>query len=184
MSTGDVALKIGDGVSNYSELAILNVTSLEKPVYNYTEILGLSNKLTEIENKINLIPIIPTGMIMIWSGLQSNIPDGWVLCDGNNGTPDLTDKFILGAGNSYSVGDIGGEETHILTTDEMPVHSHSLSNNSIINSTTNGNVNIVTGGYFITTSKFETINVTNTAGNGDAHNNMPPYYALCYIMKI
>ena len=60
-----MALKIGDGVSNYSELTFLNVTSLEKPVYNYTEILGLSDKLTDIENKISLIPIIPTGMIMI-----------------------------------------------------------------------------------------------------------------------
>lgn len=61
---------------------------------------------------------------MIWSGNSSNVPDGWVLCDGNNGIPDLSDKFVLGAGNQYNVGDTGGEESHTLTIEEMPSHNH------------------------------------------------------------
>ena len=55
---------------------------------------------------------IPSGVIMLWSGLSSNIPKGYVLCDGNNGTPDLTDKFIIGAGSTYAVGENGGAKTH------------------------------------------------------------------------
>lgn len=125
---------------------------------------------------------VPFGAIILYSG--STIPDGWALCDGNNGTPDLTDKFVICAGKSYQVNDTGGEVEHTLTIDELPSHSHTLSGDSIINSTTNGTVTVGVGGYFTTTNKFETLNTTDTIGSGVAHNNMPPYYALCYIMKI
>lgn len=65
-----------------------------------------------------------SGMIILWSGSADNIPDGWVLCDGNNNTPNLTDRFVLGAGAQYEVGATGGEESHTLTIDEMPSHNH------------------------------------------------------------
>lgn len=127
-------------------------------------------------------PGVPSGAIILYSG--STIPDAWVLCDGNNGTPDLTDRFVIGAGKNYQVNDTGGEVEHVLTVDELPEHNHTLSGDSIINSKTNGTVTIGVGGYFTTTSKFETLNTTDIIGNGNAHNNMPPYYALYYIMKI
>ena len=69
---------------------------------------------------------IPSGIIVLWSGLSSNIPEGYALCDGNNGTPNLTDKFVIGAGSTYPVGETGGESVHILTIDEMTKHSHKM----------------------------------------------------------
>jgi len=58
--------------------------------------------------------MVPKGGIIIWSGSINNIPEGWVLCDGNNGTPNLTDRFVLGAGHNYTVDSTGGESEHIL----------------------------------------------------------------------
>ena len=142
--------------------------------------LTIQNTLTRADNLAG----VPSGLISLWSGNSLNIPDGWVLCDGNNNTPDLRDRFIIGAGNKYSVGNTGGEEEHTLTTDELPEHNHTLSGDSIINSTTNGTVSLGVSGIFITTNKFETLNTTDITGSGSAHNNMPPYYALCYIMKL
>lgn len=55
---------------------------------------------------------IPTGTIVIWSGAEVDIPSGWAICNGNNSTPDLRDKFVLGAGNSYAVNATGGTNTH------------------------------------------------------------------------
>ena len=52
--------------------------------------------------------MIPIGGIIMWSGSIVSIPNGWRLCDGTNGTPDLRDKFVVGAGNVYSVNDTGG----------------------------------------------------------------------------
>jgi len=52
--------------------------------------------------------LIPAGMIMIWSGSVGSVPSGWVLCNGSNSTPDLRDKFVVGAGSTYAVGGTGG----------------------------------------------------------------------------
>lgn len=74
----------------------------------------------------------PTGTVLIWSGSTATIPTGWFLCDGNNGTPNLTDKFIVGAGSLYSIGDSGGSvdasvalHTHnSVTSSTAGVHNH------------------------------------------------------------
>ena len=66
----------------------------------------------------------------MWSGSTSNVPTGWALCNGQNGTPNLRDRFIVGAGNSYSVGSKGGADSVTLTTSQMPSHAHSLNVNS------------------------------------------------------
>jgi hypothetical protein len=58
---------------------------------------------------------VPSGVITMWSGSIATIPSGWALCDGSNSTPNLKDRFIVGAGSSYQVGVKGGEATHILT---------------------------------------------------------------------
>ena len=67
---------------------------------------------------------VPSGIIAMWSGEVASIPGGWALCDGDNGTPDLRDRFIVGAGGDYSVGDTGGETEVTLTTAQLPSHSH------------------------------------------------------------
>lgn len=122
---------------------------------------------------------LPSGLIAIWKGSTSTIPDGWVLCNGQNGTPDLRDKFVLGAGNSYGVGNTGGEETHRLTINEMPSHNHSFNESVLVHATYEGGDN--GRRYSLGSDAYPSIGYTG--GNG-AHNNMPPYYALCYIMKI
>jgi len=68
--------------------------------------------------------IFPSGGIMMWKGSVGSIPTGWALCDGNNGTPDLRNRFIVGAGNSYVVGDTGGASSVTLTEAQMPAHNH------------------------------------------------------------
>lgn len=72
----------------------------------------------------------PSGGIIMWSGSIETIPGGWVLCDGNNSTPDLRDRFVVGAGLGYAVGDTGGSATVVLETANLPVHSHPVDINT------------------------------------------------------
>ena len=163
-------------------LPILKINKLTQKQYDTAKLNGKIN-----DNELYVIPenntssIIPSGLIMMYYG--NNIPDGWALCDGTNGTPDLRNRFIIGAGDIYTSGDTGGESVHILTIDEMPKHSHKMKYDSIgwtairQSSGTNGIVEN-------TTSSYDGQYSTEEVGNGNAHNNMPPYYALCYIMKL
>jgi microcystin-dependent protein len=69
---------------------------------------------------------VPVGGIIMWSGLVANIPQGYALCNGSNGTPDLRDKFIIGAGSTYAPAATGGSSTVTLIEANLPAHSHSL----------------------------------------------------------
>ena len=120
---------------------------------------------------------VPTGGIIMWSG--SEVPNGWLLCDGKEGTPDLRDRFVLGWG-SRSIGDVGGEERHTLTVDEMPSHTHDAGSLTARGATGGG------GGLEASGAVPASVSVTGNTGStgGDAsHNNMPPYYVLAFIMK-
>lgn len=153
----------------------------------------------------------------MWSGASTSIPTGWVLCNGTNNTPDLRDRFIVGAGSSYSVGATGGEASHTLTVDEMPSHSHNatLSLSGLSTSSAGAHTHNVTvttphssgGGYKSVqggSNWADTYNISGAAasagghthtisgsgsvtvdsnGSGSVHENRPPYYALCFIMK-
>lgn len=70
--------------------------------------------------------MIPKGCILMWGGLISDIPSGWALCDGANGTPDLRDRFILGVSASEDPGETGGSHTKTLSTSNLPSHTHSF----------------------------------------------------------
>lgn len=122
---------------------------------------------------------IPSGLVAMWSGAAPAVPDGWALCDGSNGTPDLRGRFVLGAGSSYSVGATGGEATHRLTSNEMPSHTHSAK--GFKGGTADGAEKL---NGAVRTDQTVAYVETTSAGGGAAHNNMPPYYALCYIMKL
>ncbi|MCA0350386.1 MAG: hypothetical protein LCH85_00190 [Chloroflexi bacterium] len=160
---------------------------------------------------------IPSGTINMWSGADNALPGGWVLCNGQNGTPDLRNRFVVGAGATYAVGTTGGSDAVTLTTDQMPRHNHSGSTNvtgdhnhwmegtdadglskrrrRIWGDTTvdmgfgggrnadpnderwRGSVNTDTTGNHSHSL------VINENGGNQAHENRPPFYALCYIMK-
>jgi len=125
---------------------------------------------------------VPEGVISMWSGSISDIPDGWTLCDGTDGAPDLTNRFVVGAGDEYSVDDTGGEKEVQLTEDEMPEHSHGYHDSGSGNSSARNSSAITSSGGHSGDS-WSNSNIGD-AGGGESHENRPPYYALAYIMKL
>lgn len=121
--------------------------------------------------------VVLKGMILMWSGKAEEIPTGWALCDGNNGTPNLTDKFIVGAGKGYAVGATGGADTVTLGIEQIPAHTH-LYYTSFSHSVQSGRDTDC-----IRWDGFRQHDTTSTGGN-QPHENRPPYYALAFIMKL
>ena len=146
----------------------------------------------------NTTTIIPRGTIIAWSGDRNNIPDGWVLCEGQSlivgGTtiqiPDLRGRFILGANTDankltdlgkYDINSKGGAEKHTLTVEEIPAHSHKfiVGGGSRNDGDGYGPKDGYPGGY---DSGYSV--KTYNSGGGSPHNNMPPYYVLSYLYKL
>jgi len=142
----------------------------------------------------------------MWSGAINAIPTGWVICDGTNSTPNLTDRFVIHAdadsGGTNDVGDTGGSHTatplgsvgtsgaHTLTTAEMPSHTHSYTYPS------HYRTDVENTGYTNVSCLDNTApNGTAATGGGGSHTHpggtftgssttvTPKYYALAYIMK-
>lgn len=134
--------------------------------------------------------VFPSGGIIIWSGSSASIPSGWVLCNGSNSTPDLRDKFVVGAGSTYAVGATGGSanaivvsHTHTATVTD-PGHSHSYTSSTFNCNQNSGQVQAGVAATGTTASNTTGITVANsTEGSSGTNANLPPYYALCYIMK-
>lgn len=133
----------------------------------------------------------PTGGIILWSGSIATIPAGWVLCNGTSGTPDLRNRFVVGAGSTYAVAATGGSadaivvsHTHTATVTD-PGHAHTFS--SVLSDTIGGSGSQpgYRGSGTTTTSTASTsISVSNSStGSSGTNANLPPYYALAYIMK-
>lgn len=134
---------------------------------------------------------IPAGGILLWSGSIGSIPAGYVLCNGTNGTPDLRDRFIVGAGSTYAVNATGGSadavvvsHTHTASVTD-PGHTHTFT--ASVTNFTSPTGNPICGAAVqssTTNSSVTGISVTNaSAGVSGTNANLPPYYALCYIMK-
>lgn len=142
--------------------------------------------------------LVPPGVICMWSGSSVSIPEGWALCDGENGTPDMRGRFVVGAGGSYDPGDTGGANSVQLTEAQMPSHSHSGSTNttgSHSHSITRVTGSVSSGNYSLSGSagalsysgsagNHSHSITTNTKGGNQSHENRPPYYALAYIMRL
>jgi hypothetical protein len=143
----------------------------------------------------------PVGGIILWSGSVASIPSGWALCNGSNGTPDLRNRFVVGAGSTYAVDATGGSadaivvsHTHTATVTD-PGHLHRQTRNdtaagqeqAVTGPTTGNAYATATGnGVAVNTQTATTgISVTNaSAGSSGTNANLPPYYALAYIMKL
>jgi hypothetical protein len=149
---------------------------------------------TQIATTAFVRNIVPTGVITLWYGAIVNIPSGWFLCDGTNGTPDLRDRFIVGAGTTYAVDAIGGSanatlpsHTHTASSSVTdPGHAHSY-NQPIASNAANppGSSGsqpsaTVTG---TATTGISVSTTISTEGSSATNANLPPYYALAYIMK-
>jgi len=172
--------------------------------YNYKFVLKDANDVT-IQTYDNLYGIIgvaatsvsafTSGMIMLWSGSIGSIPVGWYLCDGTNGTPNLTDRFIVGAGSSYSVGGSGGSSSVTLTTNNLPAHTHTLTDPGHFHAQGGTALNISSGNYAAnggagaipyntTNTSTATTGITiSSTGGGTSFSVLNPYYALAYIQK-
>ena len=141
--------------------------------------------------------LLPLGTIRVWPGNESDIPSGWVICDGdsyskstysdgyasigdsfgsstsNFNVPDLEtdERFVMGANTHSEIGETDGEIEHTLTIAEMPEHTHTTSD---------------VGRQGLTFSQDHRIlsKTTSSVGGGDPHNNLPPYIKLHYIIKL
>jgi len=167
----------------------------------------------------NLMQVrLPAGVIVMWSGSIASIPAGWLLCNGANGTPNLQDRFIVGAGSGYSVAATGGSANATLpahdhtfsgsnSTSTQGNHSHQVKtktqDDSTIRPVSNSRGGMaaahyegsayyryddLTGAYMLASNGDHSHSVTisgSTSSNGSSatNANLPPYYALAYIMK-
>jgi len=163
-----------------------------------TELGYLDGATSALQTQINNISSVPSGVIMMWSGSNSSIPSGFVLCNGSNGTPDLRNRFIVGSGSTYSTGATGGADSVTLSISQMPSHNHSASS-SVSDPGHSHSFKGATGSSGSGTSSRDSvpetqqtgssttgISVSTSIGNtggGGSHENRPPYYALAYIMK-
>jgi len=127
------------------------------------------------------IPGVPSGVIAMWSGASNAIPSGWVICDGNNSTPNLTDKFIKASGTAGTTGGSTTSGATTLSTSQIPSHKHNLNGNNANTGATNSTWATIQS----TTNTVSSPNpVQNTGGGGShTHSVEPPYYTLIFIMK-
>lgn len=223
IATGKSAIVLADGagsgaaVTDYtSTLSNLQGPAISSPTMTGsptapTPSAGTNNTLLATTAFVTtaISNTIPSGVILLWSGAIAAIPSGWVLCDGNNSTPDLRDRFIVGAGSTYAVGATGGSSTVTLTEANLPSHTHGVgtlatasagSHTHTTSATFRESVGVGSSAYQNKTTFSEglsaeiTINSagahthtisgsTSSTGSGTAYENKPPYYALAYIMK-
>ena len=144
-----------------------------------------------VYNAVSAIPAVPKGSIVMWSGSVASIPAGFTLCDGTNGTPDLRNKFVIGAGQSYSVNQTGGTKDAVVVSHKHtlydPGHGHGYGRmvgpSAIdgVDSTTR-NSGDVHEEQRVTDAAVTGITMS-TEGVSGTDQNLPPYYALCYVMS-
>ena len=113
---------------------------------------------------------VPTGFIGMWSGSLATIPLGWGLCDGSAGRPDLRDRFIVGAGNTYIIGTTGGANTVVLAESNIPSHNHTFSGSGSASSAGAHNHTLFDPSHSHTLIKYNsaTNGESNIGGSGNA----------------
>ena len=126
---------------------------------------------------------IPVGGIIMWSGSIATIPTGWALCDGTNSTPNLRNRFVVCAGDTYAVAATGGTADAVVVS-----HSHttSVSGNTAVTNVTGNNQYAGGSGFALQNVFSNTITPSvsvNSEGESGTNKNLPPYYALAYIMR-
>ena len=165
----------GDG----KRVATLEVANVDRPSANDGDFVADTVAATRRSNNTSSPADIevPIGSIVMWSGAIGTIPAGWQLCDGSGGTPDLRDRFLVGAGNSYAVAATGGAATNDLQHGHA-VGTLALGAPSTLAAMTADGVDVAAADHVHTITG-------NTADAGStAQENRPPYYALAFIMRV
>ena len=189
--------------------------------YNYKFVLkdSAGNLINTYDNIYGILGTIPAvasaftaGMIMLWSGSIGSIPSGWTLCNGSNGAPDLRNRFVIAAGDAYSVAQTGGSADSIVvahnhtvagTTDSTGISgtftANSFNNTSgtvsatgVFSAAASNGYHAGGGGasnsyatYSLNAPHTHTFSTTsNSTGVSGTGANIPPYYALAYIFKL
>jgi microcystin-dependent protein len=226
--TGDTTLNSSLTVENETtlenKLEVTGKTTMTNELEVTSNITSTNGNINTEEGKVqeNGHDLLPRGSIIMWSNLESqSVPNGWALCDGKTynyyydedgtrlyeeaeagtiKTPDLQDRFIVGAGGDYPKGDTGGEKEVTLTESQMPAHDHNIDDPGHEHNISYG---ILHGpdrsgtwaeGWSPHSKNYNDdkstensptgIERTKSAGSGHAHENRPPYYALAFIMKL
>lgn len=216
--SGNVTVQVTNGQFNVN-LGESPQTALPATLFtDDSRFLGITVDGSELTARKRLVSVpyalnggIPSGGIIMWSGSVANIPAGWALCNGQNGTPDLRNRFVIGAGSTYAVGATGGSTTKNLAhTHTGPSHTHSMPDHrhycdwtiqpypggtdyddtvedgdpaTPAGSDHQHRVQLYTNYSGTLTSSDAGTGNTSSAGS-TAQDIMPPYYALCFIMKL
>lgn len=156
---------------------------------------------TKSDLEASILKAVPIGTIVMWA--TNTPPEGWLLCNGKEvsraayaelfkvlGTsvgaagsssfkiPDLTGRFPLGASGAHGLHSTGGEETHTLTVDEMPAHDHGVGGNIVQRGSGSDAFRELAGAYPGANNPS-----SQRQGGGQAHNNMPPFYGINFIIR-
>jgi len=184
-----------------AEVAVLDGLTATTTELNYVDGVtsAIQTQLNTLTTSVAAVAGVPSGSIILWSGAANAIPAGYVLCNGANSTPNLENRFVVGAGSTYAVNATGGSadatlpsHTHTGSIGTAGAHTHLLPHN--LDSATAGNYisgndgpNNISGAANQSTmdsagNHTHTLSI-NSAGSSATNANLPPYYALCYIMK-
>lgn len=166
-------------------MATVTISNLDVITPSDNTYVPISNGATTGKALTNSIGV-PRGTIVMWSNyLGDSIPTGWQLCDGTNSTPDLRDKFIVGSGSSYAVGNTGGSKDAVVVS-----HTHTATDSGHTHSVPSGAAGATgsccrdSAGNGGQTTGIAYANITvAAAGQSGTNANMPPYYALAFIIK-
>ncbi len=203
-SRSDLSITAGSNSPAGSEAVFPNLDNYLRAAYAF-----IAQNYADITANALLLPLrLPTGMIMLWSGSVALIPSGYVICDGSNGTPDLRNRFVVGAGSTYAVAATGGATSvasdsqgahthtgatgsHVLTESQMPAHTHTYGMGGGVGGGNYPDMDPLDG------NTPQLTQTTSSTGGGTGHTHtissdgghthtvatLPPYYALCYVMK-
>ena len=154
--------------TEFNNISSSSTTKIDKVPAAQTNNIAIFNATGAVQDSGTTIDsVLPSGIISMWSGGIASIPSGWSLCDGSNGTPDLRNRFVVGAGDSYNPNDTGGSNSVTLTESQMPSHDHSM--NSAGSHTHSGSTS-TDGAHNHTGSIFQASTpVTNLFGAGSVN---------------
>ena len=142
-------------------------------------------------NATNCTGFVPVRSIIMWSGTPADallIPSNWKICDGTNGTPDLRNRFVVGAGDDYDLDETGGTTSFSLVANNIPEHQHQfrVEYKDQIEVFGSSVTSFWATSYNWSDTGVTTTRLTSPFGKAvpDPVSVTPPYYAVAYIMRI